>query len=235
MDVRVDGAMSLREAAQLLDVTEKQIQYLARNAQIIALARGLLDARSVRAYQAHRQGVHTRGWSYRTAWAAIALLSKYDQGWIGQPQGSRLRSRLGDMNAEQLVAAARNRALIGHFSGHPAVVARLHADSRTVAQRSLPGLTLLGTVTDWYIERRDERCLVNEYGLQANPAGDLVIRAVDTNPYLSFPAIDLTDVADLIDRGVLTALDAATSPDPRESGVAKRLLSDALGGFRSDA
>lgn len=235
MEVRIDGAMPLREAAQLLDVTEKQIQYLARNAQIVPLARGLLDARSVRAYQAHRQGVHTRGWSGRTAWAAIALLSRYDPSWIGQPQGSRLRSRLSDMNAKQLIAAARNRALIGHFNGHPAAVDRLHADTRTVAQRSLPGLSTGSAATDWYIAARDESGLINEYGLQANPAGDLVLRAVNTDLYLGFPAVTLTDVANLITRRVLTALDAATSPDPRESGLAKRLLDDAVDGFRSHA
>ena len=224
--------MSLREAAQLLDVTEKQVQYLARNAQVVSVARGLVDARSVRAYQANRQGVHTRGWSGRTAWAAVALLANYGQRWIDQPQRSRLRSRLGDMNAEQFVAAARNRALVGHWSGHPAVVARLHADSRTVAQRSLPSLSTGSATTDWYIEKRDEIRLVQEYGLKANPAGDLTFRVIDTQLYLGLPAIVLTDVADLMDRDILPALDAATSPDPRESGVAKRRVGAALDRFR---
>lgn len=141
MDARVNNAMSLREAAQLLDVTEKQVQYLARHARIAALCprdsrrevrQGLPGPSAGRAY--------TR--MVRSNRVAIALISKYDKNWIGQAQGSRLRGRLANMNAEQLVAAARNRALIGHSTGHPAVVARLHADGRTGAQRSLPWLTM---------------------------------------------------------------------------------------------
>lgn len=226
--------MSVRQAAQLLGVTEKQVQHLGRRGEVRYVARGLLDGASVRAIHAVRQGRHTRGWSERTAWAAIALLSGHDADWLGQGQVSRLRSRLRIMGSSDLVAATRNRALVSRFTGHQSAVGRLAGDSRTIARRALPGLVGQNhhAETDWYVAARDEDYLVRAYGLRSNSRGDFVLRAVKTEDRLDKDGITLNLVIALMVDDVLTALDSATSEDPRERGVAMRLLDNALDRFR---
>jgi hypothetical protein len=236
MNLTLDGAMSVRSAAQLLGVTEKQVQHLGRRGEVTYLARGVLDSASVRSYQAERQGKHTRGWSGRTAWGAIALLSGHDARWLGQSQVSRLRSRLRDIDSAGLVAAGRNRALVGRFAGHPAAASRLARESDIVKRRALPGLVGrdIGAERDWYVDAREEDYLVRAYGLQSDARGDFVLRAVTTDRLSDNEGVTLRLVAALMTDDVLTAMDSATSEDPRERGVAMRILDDALDRFRAD-
>jgi hypothetical protein len=237
MEVSVEDAMSVRVAAQLLGVTEKQVQHLGRRGEVLYVARGLLDGASVRTFQAVRQGKHTRGWSGRTAWAAIALLSGREADWLGQGQVSRLRSRLRDIDSAGLVAATRNRALVGRFAGHQAAAGRLARESGTVERRALPGLVGQDHYagTEWYVDARDEDYLVRTYGLRSDARGDFVLRAVKTDDRLDNDGVTLHLVMALMtDDDVLTALDSATSEDPRERGVSMRLLDDALDRFRGD-
>ncbi len=236
MVVGVDDAMSVGAAAQLLGVTEKQVQHLGRRGEVLYVARGLLDGVSVRAYQATRQGRHTRGWSGRTAWAAIALLSGRNAEWLGQGQVSRLRSRLRDLDSADLVAATRNRALIGRFAGHPAAADRLSRESSTVKRRELRELVgkNQNAETDWYVDAREENYLVRTYGLHADARGNFVLRAVATEDRQGNDGVTLQLVTALMDEDVLTALDSSTSEDPRERGVAMRILDDALDRFQRD-
>ena len=227
--------MSVRAAAQLLGVSEKQVQHLGRRGEVLYVARGLLDGASVRALEAARQGRHTRGWSARTAWAAIALLSGHDADWLGQGQVSRLRSRLRAIESVDLVAATRNRALIGRFTGHQSAVGRLTSESSTVKRRTLPGLLAKShhAETDWYIDAREEHKLVRKYGLRSDAGGDFVLRTVQTEHRLNEDGVTFhLVIALMMDDDVLTALDSATSEDPRERGVAMRVLDDALNRFR---
>lgn len=237
MKVLVEDAMYVREAAQLLGVTEKQVQHLGRRGEVLYLARGLLDGTSVRTFQAMRQNRHSRGWAGRTAWAAVALLSGQDADWLGQGQVSRLRSRLRDIDSADLVAATRNRALIGRFTGHTAAVDRLRREARTVDRRALRGLVAQShdTQADWYIDSRDEDFLVRTYGLRSDARGNFVLRAVNTKDRLENDGVTLDLVATLMsDDDVLTALDSAISEDPRERGVAMSVLDEALDRFRHD-
>ena len=228
--------MSVREASHLLGVTEKQVQHLGRRGEVRYVARGLLDGASVRAIQTARQGRHTRGWSGRTAWAAIALLSGHDADWLGQGQVSRLRSRLRNLGSDDLVAATRNRAVVGRFTGHQSAAERIVGDSSTVERRALPGLVGQNqrVETDWYVDARDEDHLVRTYGLRSNARGDFVLRAVETEDLLGKGGVTLHLVTALMMDDVLTALDSATSDDPRERGVAMQALDDALARFRGD-
>lgn len=234
MDVLVENAMSVRTAAQLLGVTEKQVQHLGRRGELHYVARGLLDSSSVRAFQAVRQGKHTRGWSARTAWAAIGLLSGHDVLWLGQGQVSRLRSRLRDIDPVDLVAATRNRALVGRFAGHEAAAARISRETGAVERRALPALVRQNNAlaTDWYVDARDEANLVRTNGLRSDAGGNFVLRAVDTSNGLA-DGVTLHLVAALMsDDDVLAALDSAAAEDPRERGVALSLLDEALVRFR---
>ena len=236
MEISLEDAVSVREAAQLLGVTEKQVQHLGRRGEVRYVARGLLDGASVRAIQAARQGRHTRGWSGRTAWAAIALLSGHKADWLGQGQVSRLRSRLRIIGSDDLVAATRNRAVVSRFTGHQSAAGRIANDSSTVGRRSLPGLVGREhhAETDWYVDARDEDYVVRSYGLRSNARGDFVLRAVETEEATHMEGVTLELVLALMMDDVLTALDSATSEDPRERGVATRVLDDALDRFRGD-
>ena len=228
--------MSVREASHLLGVTEKQVQHLGRRGEVRYVARGLLDGASVRAIHAARQGRHTRGWSGRTAWAAISLLSGHQADWLGQGQVSRLRSRLRIIGSDDLVASTRNRAAVSRFTGHQSATGRIAGDSSTVERRALPGLVGQDqrAQTDWYIDARDEDYLVRTYGLRSNARGDFILRAVETEDLLNKRGVTIQLVIGLMMDDVLTALDSATSDDARERGVAMRVLDDALDRFRRD-
>lgn len=235
MEISVEDAVSVREAAQLLGVTEKQVQHLGRRGEVRYVARGLLDGASIRAIQAARQGRHTRGWSGRTAWAAIALLSGRKADWLGQGQVSRLRSRLRAIDSDDLVAATRNRAVVSRFTGHESAVGRIATDSSTIGRRSLPGLVgRENPETDWYVDARNEDAVVQRYGLRSSSRGDFVLRAVETEDDSRMEGVTLELVQALMMADVLTALDSATSEDPRERGVATRVLDEALIRFRRD-
>jgi hypothetical protein len=213
------------------------VQHLGRRGEVIYVARGLLDGASVRAMNAARQGTHTRAWSGPTAWAASALLSGRDADWIGQAQASRLRSRLRAIDSVGLVAATRNRAVVRRFAGHDAAAGRLTRDSRTVARRALPRLVDRGhhVETDWYVGARDVEDLIQSFGLRPDPRGRFVLRSVATgDPVKGEVTLGLVHAL-MKDDDVLSALDSATSDDPRERGVATRVLDDALGRFRGDA
>lgn len=234
MAVSVDDAMTVRAAAHFLEVSEKQVQHLGRRGDVRYVARGLVDGASVRHLHARRQGRHTRGWSPRTAWAAIALLSGRNAQWLGQGQVSRLRTRLRVIDSAGLVAATRDRAVIGRFAGHASATNRLSAEPTTVRRRALPGLVghSRQVEPDWYVDVRDLDRLVRTYSLRPHVRGNLVLRAVHTGDRLDGEGVSLDLVRTLMDNDVLVALDAATSEDPRERGVATRMVSDALTRFR---
>lgn len=234
MFTAAEGLMSVREAAHLLGVTEKQVQHLGRRGEVHYVARGLLDGASVRQLHAVRQGSHTRGWSSRTAWAAIALLSGRDAGWLGQGQMSRLRTRLREINAARLVAATRNRALVDRFAGHSSATERLSAESCTINRRALRGLASRSpdVAGDFYLDVRDQGRLVRTYSLRPHARGNIALRALITDDVADDDGITLNLVRSLMqDADVLPALDAATSEDPRERGVAFQILDDALSRF----
>lgn len=230
MTVSVDGAMSVAEAAKLLLVTDKQIQHLGRVGDLAYVARGLLDAGSVRALHAMRRGQHTRGWSSRTAWAAASLLAQRDAAWLGQAQASRLKSRLRSIDATHLVSATRNRAKVLPYTGHEATAGRLDREAGVWASRALPQLVAPGHAehTDWYVDACQVDQLTERYGLMPDLRGQYTLRIVETDD-------DVTSefLADLIGHAdVLAALDAATGRDPRERGVGTRILDNALAEFR---
>ena len=66
---------------------------------------------------------------------------------------------------------------------------------------------------------------MRKYGLRSDAGGDFVLRAVQTEHRLSEDGVTFhLVIALMMDDDVLTALDSATSEDPRERGVAMRVL-----------
>jgi hypothetical protein len=146
---------------------------------------------------------------------------------VGRTQRSRLRSRLRQVQADELTSLARNRADIQTYDGHAAALDRLARDARVVQPRMLTELT--ATVNrDWYIDSSVLDEVVERLALQESSRGRIVLRSVERD-YL-----DLARVADERSE-VLTSLDSATSEEPRERGAALRTLERALARFRGDA
>ena len=297
MDVQLPGVLTVREAADLLGVTTQQVGYLGRSGDVTFVARGLLDAASVRALRVARQGRHTRALAPHTAWAAIAMLSGHQPSWLGQPQVSRLRSRLLRSDTTDLVADTRTRAKVYRYTGHRSAAGRISEDPGTIRRRPLPDLVdhRLATDTDWYVETAQLNDLTKRFGLKPSESGTFVLRAFQnhyrhgttigtistsythtsshTSDAQNWTSQDrdsyYTPVHDhdshqgavhnqarnrdsashrdgpsgrdgvdhklvaavMLDSNVLTALDSSTSDDPRERGVAERVLDHALTAF----
>lgn len=220
----VMSLLAVSEAAERLGVSTRQVQHLVARGELRALARGLVDETSVERLMAVRRGSHTRAWAESTAWAAVALLSGREAGWVGESQRSRLRGRLRDMEAGELVERARGRARVSRYVAHRSAGERLRAelvDTSSVASRL--GLAETNAI-DGYLGTTDVEAVVSRHGLIRDDAGSVTLRAT---------SMDLAVVRDLVSAiDVLAALDLAESLDVRERRAGIEALHRALGTFR---
>ncbi len=218
------GLLGVVEAAQRLGVTTRQVQHLAAQGDVRALARGVIDETSVDRYLAVRRESRRRAWSEATAWGAVALLSGRRADWIGESQRSRLKARLHRLGAGELVGRARGRAAVTRYAGHGSTAARLRAELvDTSAATEALGLAAT-TVVDGYTDSDGIEFLVARHGLIRDESGRFTLRAT---------GMDLAVVAELAQVGpVLAALDLAESLDIRERRHATKALDDALERFR---
>jgi len=212
------------EAARLIGVGQRRVQQMLDHGDLARVARGLVGATSVDRYLAAHPNSRTRAWAEHTAWAAIALLSGTHVDWLGPTQTSRLRATLREITAPaDLVARARDRAVVHTYAGHPSAIGGLIHDMTTTDQAGL-GLTPNSVErVDGYIEAATLDSTVSFLGLREDPTGAITVRATNFN-------FDI--VVELADEIVLAALDAATSLDPRERGVGERALAAVLENHR---
>lgn len=216
--------LGVSEAAERIGVSTRQVQHLVSRGDLRSVARGFVDASSVDRLIAVRQGGRARAWSEATAWGAVALLSGMDAAWMGESQRSRLRARLREINAEELVARSRNRAVVRRYSGHPSAVSRVRAVtvSTHLATRRL-GLADANAV-DAYVDADELDDVVRSHALALDASGTFTLRATTM-------AIDV--VAELvIDGDVVAAMDLAESLDVRERNAGMKALQDALESLR---
>ncbi|UZN02530.1 type IV toxin-antitoxin system AbiEi family antitoxin domain-containing protein [Cellulomonas sp. S1-8] len=218
----MSGMVTTQDVAALLDVTPRQVQRLARDGQLVQLARGVLDATSVDQYLAVAR--HRRApWSTETAWGAIAMLSGEDAPWMGAAQRSRLRGRLRDIQPTELVERARARATVTRYAGHPATVEHLRPH---LVEPDAGGLGLASRapgVLDGYVPSSVAASYVVGHGLKPDSAGRITLRATTMAQVV---------VRALAERQVLAALDLAGSLDPREQRAGADALGRALEGLR---
>lgn len=219
-----DDLVSTEEAARLLGMTVQHVNRLARSGQLAKVARGLVERASVDRYLATHHTGRTRVWAEHTAWAAIALLSGQHVDWLGAVQASRLQATLRQIEAvSDLVARLRDRAAIGIYSGHRSAVVRLR-DELVAVDRGALGLVDDANRVDGYLAVDALAATVRRFGLREDANGAITIRAT---------GFDLAVVERLATASaVATAVDAATSLDPRERGVGERALALALERFR---
>lgn len=220
--------VSTKAAADLLGLSNQQVNRLLASGVLTRIARGLVDRSSVDRYLTTHQVARTRVWSEATAWAAVALLAGRKVTWLGgSVQTSRLRGHLRQIESvADLVTRARDRAQVHTFSGHEAAASRLAAGLVIVDQRNLDlGARTAGTV-DGYLAMDDLAATVRRYALRESAEGRFTLRAT------GFDADLLRALAESISGArILAALDAASSLDARERGVGERVLADALEKF----
>lgn len=225
--------VNVEEAAGLLGVSQRQVTRLASLGSIRFLGRGVVERASIAEYLRERESSRSRAWSGETAWAAVALLSGLDVGWLGQAQTSRLRGRLRelalrDKGAYELVGRARNRAEVRVYDSYEFLTRHLRHQIVAVDRQ---GLGLAGAPTDHldgYLDLERLPALQASYGLRSSSRGHLVLRAT---------SFDMSIVKHIATEGhgVLAALDSAGSTDPRERGVGARALGSHLSAFRASA
>jgi hypothetical protein len=217
--------LAVSEAAERLGVTTRQVQHLAAQGAIQMVARGVVDAASVDRHLAVHATVHRRAWSEMTAWGAVALLSGVVPEWLGASQTSRLKGRLRNLSASQLVERARQRARVSRYVGHSRSAHRVAAE----LVRASPSSAALGLAdssdVDGYLSSRDLPAMVRRHGLRRDDGGRVTLRAT-----LASMAI----VESVADAGpVLAALDLAESLDARQREVGLEVLTAALARIRA--
>lgn len=216
--------LAVSEAAERLGVSTRQVQHLVARGELRSLARGVVDETSVERLLAVRRGSHTRAWAEATAWAAIALLSGSEAGWLGESQRSRLRGRLRGLGADDLVERARGRAGVSRYFAHRSATERLRAevvDTSSAAARL--GLAATNAI-DGYLDTTALKAVVNRHGLIRDDAGNVSLRATSMNLDMVHDLIGASDV--------LAALDLAESLDVRERRAGIDALERALEEFR---
>lgn len=214
--------MTTQQAAERIGVSMRHVQRLVADGGLVAIGTDRVDADSVAQWLAQRAGSRVRAWEESTAWAAVALLEGEPAPWIGQAQRSRLRSTLADVSATELVARSRNRAEVHRFHAHPRAVSHLtHDVVDSGSTRGIGGLTAAKDRIDGYVDRAAVRRLMQRYRLEADPGGNVVLRATGA---------EMDVVTDLADgrRNVLAGLDLAGSTDARERSAGLRILDRAL-------
>lgn len=216
--------LGVSEAAERLGVSVRQVQHLVRSGDLVHVARGIVDETSVDRLIAVRGGSQRRAWSEATAWGAVAILTGADADWMGPRQRSRLRARLRELSALELVERARDRAVVAHYRAHSSAGTYLLADLVSSVEVSARFGLADTTRIDGYLKINDVADLVSRHGMTRDEDGRVTLRATK---------IDLSLVRDLSSRGVvLGSLDLAESLDLRERRAGTQALERVLEDFR---
>ncbi|KAA1397842.1 hypothetical protein [Aeromicrobium ginsengisoli] len=215
--------LAVSAAAERLGVSVRQVQNLVARGDLRQLARGVLDETSVERLIAVRGGSHKRAWSEATAWGAIALLSGMNVSWMGESQRARLKARLRQVSAVELVERARNRAAATRYAAHSSSGERLLGEL-VYATDSAARFGLASTNSiDGYLPTSALDGVVVRHGLIRDDEGRVTLRAT---------TMDITVIRELADGGmVLAALDLAESLDIRERRAGLDALDHALEAF----
>lgn len=216
--------LGVSEAAERLGVSTRQVQHLVANGDLCQVARGVVDETSVERLIAVRGGSHRRAWSEATAWGAVAILSGADAEWMGERQRSRVRARLRELSAVELVERARERAVVTRYRAHSSAGKYLLTELvHSVGAAGRLGLADTNNI-DGYVAADDVAGVVSRHGLTRDEEGRVSLRAT---------TMDLDRVRDLSERGVvLAAMDLAESLDVRERRAGLDAIESALEDFR---
>ncbi|MEU0267490.1 hypothetical protein [Nocardioides sp. NPDC006303] len=214
--------LGVSDAAERLGVSTRRVQQLVASGALRQVARGLVDETSVERVATVRGGSR-RAWSEATAWGAVAILSGAGAEWMGERQRSRLRARLRELSAVELVERARERAVVTRYRAHSSAGKYLLAE--LVYPVDVAGRLGLADTNDidGYLSAEDVAGVVSRHGLIRDEDGRVTLRAT---------TMSLDMVRDLSGRGILlAAMDLAESLDVRERRAGLDTLDRALEDF----
>ncbi|WP_431954242.1 helix-turn-helix domain-containing protein [Nocardia lijiangensis] len=224
--------MTTAQAAEILQVTQRQVARLTASGQLVATRRigraWLLDAASVHrlAQQPRRQG---QPWSARIAWAALAALSGTDPRWITSSERTRMMHRLRRTDIDDLLYLASRRARILRFRAHRSALDELStwvvptgAFALDDARRRTFGLTTAETDLDGYIGSDTVDSAIDQFGLIEDPAGTVTLRVVTEEHAFTGGTTPQAAVA----------LDLAESLNSRERSAGRGQLASHMKGIR---
>lgn len=218
--------LTTHEVSDLLGVEARQVRALSETGSITRVARGIFDRTSVERYRAERGSGRTRTWAEHTAWGAIAMLSGAAPLGLGDAQTYRLRAALREITEPtELAIRLRDRAIVTTWSAHRSVIDRVRKELVVPGRKRL-GLVEDGAILDGYLHAERMAALVRRYRLSEDTTGSLTLRYTNMD-------IDFIEYLAAFNRTV-SAVDAATSLDPRERGVGQQALASRLELFREN-
>lgn len=201
--------MTLTQAAQELGVSVREAQRLARAEQLQVVRRigrsMLVDDGSVMA-RSRSQPSRGRRWSAETVWAALELLDTGATLRLSASSRSRLKRRLGEMDAESFVRTAADRAtslrMIQTRRRPEDLRSRVLLTGRSAStdpvQAKRLGLTPMASDgIEGYVRATEIDALRERFGLVEDADGEVLLRVVQTGITITDSVIAL----DLVDRG----------------------------------
>jgi len=220
--------LTTSEAAELLQVSRKEVQRLAR-VGALATAASFGRAVAVDAVSAqrrlNRRPGRGRPWDPATAWGALDLLEGGDANWMGTSQRSRLRARLTRTDAERFAVMVRNRAATYRYRASESLLNGVAASLVLSGVSNVPvgdfGLAAGGSTVEGYTDRRGHQDCVRDFFLVADQVGNVILRETT---FVHIAAEDPHAGTGL----AVTAVDLAESLEVRERSAGLLVLQQLL-------
>ncbi|MCL2024424.1 MAG: helix-turn-helix domain-containing protein [Coriobacteriia bacterium] len=228
----LSGKYTTIQSADALGVSRHQVVQLIHAGELHAVRTAgdvfLVDAASVADYARLRQG-KGRPFSVNVAWAALWLLSGLDVGWLAYQQRRRLRMRLNEMSAEEVVWAVRRRARLLRVRIDESFLKTAHENlvlsgvsSNLLSELGLTDGT--GKLEGYLADRDLEAFMQNTFSAQDDDT-NVILRVVGEN--IPFNLAGYKEMP----RAVV-ATDLAASADVRERSAGLNLLEELLNEWR---
>lgn len=223
-------AMSSVEAGAYLGVSVRQVQRLVDDGALervgVVGRSSLIDASSVQRLkqQGSRRG---RPWSARTIAAALDILSDGDTERLSSVERGRLRKRLKDMEAADLVRSMRQRASVTRFRASASFIDDITDAVHLTGEAALAHDSKLGPVfglaagasdgVDGYVDAKGAAQIIRSCHLVEDVQGNVTLRIT---------AIDALLGDDL--SPVVVAVDLAGSLATRQRSAGLAYLTERL-------
>ncbi|WP_143412117.1 hypothetical protein [Arabiibacter massiliensis] len=224
----ISGYLSTAEASHVLGSTSHHVARLARDGEIASLRTAgdalLVDASSLYVYKQISRG-KGRPFSNRMAFAALWELSGLEAPWLSYAQRRRLRIKLADTTAEDLVWVTRKRAVERRYRASasflPRIKERMILSGRTRETSGALGLVASDDVVEGYARLDDLADLARSFFLEDDPRGNVVVHAEDWLP----------DVEGSTMPEAVVAVDLAASLDTRGRSAGLAKLKELIDGY----
>jgi len=230
-ETNISGYYTTAQVARILGLSSHEVARLSKEEKLKSIRSAgntlLLDATEVQLFASMRQG-KGRPLLPSIAWAALWILSNLEVDWLSYQQLRRLKERLANVSAQDLVWQIRNRSTTRRYRASESFFDKLK-DELILSGKSgnLDGfsLTQQSQVIEGYTSDDFEK-LVKKYHLFEDTGGNLTTHKAlgDKTP------INQADTAPI----AVVAADLSCSLDSRERQAGLQVLQGLLNENRSD-